>query len=107
MVEVSCSSSVARRPARGDPRLHRHPPSAASPPGLSSFSSPRSQGDEHGRGHLTAATTTDKKIIACWEGAMKQLNVGEFEEVARGLYVEGLAVDHERGVVWFSDVIGG
>lgn len=38
---------------------------------------------------------------------MGQPKVGEFEEVARGLYVEGLAVDHERGVVWFSDVIGG
>lgn len=27
--------------------------------------------------------------------------------LAKGLYLEGLAVDHERGVVWYSDVIGG
>lgn len=32
---------------------------------------------------------------------------GEFEEVARGLYLEGLAIDHEREVVWYSDVIAG
>lgn len=28
-------------------------------------------------------------------------------ELARGLYLEGLAVDHVREVVWYSDVIGG
>jgi len=38
---------------------------------------------------------------------MAQPKVGKFEPVARGLYLEGLAVDHERGVVWYSDVIGG
>jgi sugar lactone lactonase YvrE len=30
-----------------------------------------------------------------------------FEPVARGLYLEGLAVDYERDVVWYSDVITG
>lgn len=32
---------------------------------------------------------------------------GEYEEIARGLYLEGLAVDHQRELVWYSDVIGG
>jgi sugar lactone lactonase YvrE len=32
---------------------------------------------------------------------------GEFTEIARGLYLEGLSVDHQRGVVWYSDVIAG
>lgn len=30
-----------------------------------------------------------------------------FEVVASGLYLEGLAIDHERDVIWYSDVIGG
>jgi sugar lactone lactonase YvrE len=30
-----------------------------------------------------------------------------FEELTRGLYLEGLAVDQKRGLVWVSDVIGG
>jgi sugar lactone lactonase YvrE len=38
---------------------------------------------------------------------MTQPKVGEFAPVARGLYLEGLAVDLERGVVWYSDVIAG
>jgi sugar lactone lactonase YvrE len=38
---------------------------------------------------------------------MGKLAVGQFEKVASGIYLEGLAVDHERGVVWYSDVIGG
>jgi len=33
--------------------------------------------------------------------------VGEFEKVAAGIYLEGLAIDHMRGVVWYSDVIAG
>lgn len=32
---------------------------------------------------------------------------GDFIEIARGLYLEGLTVDHEREVVWYSDVIAG
>jgi sugar lactone lactonase YvrE len=32
---------------------------------------------------------------------------GEFEKVASGIYLEGLAVDHERNIVWYSDVIAG
>jgi sugar lactone lactonase YvrE len=32
---------------------------------------------------------------------------GEFEQLARGLYLEGLAVDYARGIVWYSDVIAG
>jgi sugar lactone lactonase YvrE len=31
----------------------------------------------------------------------------EFEQIAKGLYLEGLAVDQVRGIVWYSDVIGG
>lgn len=31
----------------------------------------------------------------------------EFEKIASGLYLEGLAVDHIRDVVWYSDVIAG
>jgi sugar lactone lactonase YvrE len=30
-----------------------------------------------------------------------------FLPVAKGIYLEGLSVDTERGVVWYSDVIGG
>ena len=30
-----------------------------------------------------------------------------FEPIARGLYLEGLAVDLERGIIWYSDVIAG
>lgn len=33
--------------------------------------------------------------------------MGEFEKIAAGLYLEGLAVDHARNVIWYSDVIGG
>lgn len=35
------------------------------------------------------------------------MNPGEFTEIARGLYLEGLTVDHQREVVWYSDVIAG
>lgn len=38
---------------------------------------------------------------------MKELSVGEFETVASGIYLEGLAVDYKRDIVWYSDVIGG
>ena len=38
---------------------------------------------------------------------MTQAHFEAFDPVARGLYLEGLAVDHERGVVWYSDVVGG
>lgn len=30
-----------------------------------------------------------------------------FEKIASGLYLEGLAVDHVRDVIWYSDVIAG
>lgn len=30
-----------------------------------------------------------------------------FTQVAEGLYLEGLAIDHAREIVWYSDVIGG
>ena len=36
-----------------------------------------------------------------------QAEVGQFETLAAGIYLEGLAVDYERGTVWYSDVIGG
>lgn len=38
---------------------------------------------------------------------MTQATVNGYEPVARGLYLEGLAVDLARGVVWYSDVIAG
>jgi sugar lactone lactonase YvrE len=33
--------------------------------------------------------------------------MGEFEKIASGIYLEGLAVDHVRDVIWYSDVIAG
>lgn len=33
--------------------------------------------------------------------------MGEFAKIASGLYLEGLAVDHDRDVIWYSDVIAG
>jgi sugar lactone lactonase YvrE len=38
---------------------------------------------------------------------MKELYPGQFEKVASGIYLEGLAVDTKRNIVWYSDVIGG
>jgi sugar lactone lactonase YvrE len=38
---------------------------------------------------------------------MKSLTVGQYEQIASGIYLEGLAVDYKRGTVWYSDVIGG
>lgn len=38
---------------------------------------------------------------------MSDLDVGQFEKVASGLYLEGLAVDTVRDIVWYSDVIAG
>ena len=31
----------------------------------------------------------------------------DFAQLAKGLYLEGLAVDYARGIVWYSDVIAG
>jgi sugar lactone lactonase YvrE len=38
---------------------------------------------------------------------MMQSNALGYEPIARGLYLEGLAVDLQRGIVWYSDVIAG
>ncbi len=38
---------------------------------------------------------------------MAQLAVGEFAQIASGLYLEGLGIDLRRDIVWYSDVIGG
>jgi len=38
---------------------------------------------------------------------MQEPIVGQFQKVASGLYLEGLAVDPIRRAVWYSDVIGG
>lgn len=35
------------------------------------------------------------------------LGPDNFQAVARGIYLEGLAADHARGTVWYSDVIAG
>lgn len=38
---------------------------------------------------------------------MDQLAVGNYAALAEGVYLEGLAVDHAREVIWYSDVIAG
>lgn len=38
---------------------------------------------------------------------MTEQLVGEYTKLAEGIYLEGLAVDHVREVVWYSDVIKG
>jgi sugar lactone lactonase YvrE len=38
---------------------------------------------------------------------MGDLAVGDFENLAAGLYLEGLAFDAKRNIVWYSDVIAG
>ncbi len=38
---------------------------------------------------------------------MRSLQVGEYEAIAEGVYLEGLSVDHQRNVIWYSDVIKG
>jgi sugar lactone lactonase YvrE len=38
---------------------------------------------------------------------MAELAVGEYLALAEGIYLEGLAVDHQRGVIGYSDVIAG
>ncbi len=38
---------------------------------------------------------------------MSERGVGQFEKIATGVYLEGLAVDRDRNIVWYSDVIGG
>ena len=38
---------------------------------------------------------------------MGQLAVGEFEKVVAGLWLEGLAIDYQRNIIWYSDVIAG
>lgn len=36
-----------------------------------------------------------------------QACAGEFTPIAAGIYLEGLAVDHDRKVIWYSDVAAG
>lgn len=38
---------------------------------------------------------------------MTQAVTETFEQIAAGLYLEGLAIDHERDTIWYSDVIAG
>ena len=38
---------------------------------------------------------------------MTRLEVEHFQPIAEGVYLEGLAVDEARGVIWYSDVIAG
>jgi sugar lactone lactonase YvrE len=38
---------------------------------------------------------------------MSTLAVGEYQGIAEGVYLEGLSVDHQRNVIWYSDVING
>jgi sugar lactone lactonase YvrE len=41
------------------------------------------------------------------EERMDDLAVGTFKQIGSGVYLEGLAVDHQRNVIWYSDVIAG
>jgi sugar lactone lactonase YvrE len=36
-----------------------------------------------------------------------QTDAAAFTKIASGIYLEGLAVDHERDVIWYSDVMAG
>lgn len=38
---------------------------------------------------------------------MSSVLVEDFQPIAEGVYLEGLAVDEARGVIWYSDVIAG
>src|ERR1700720_4537555 len=38
---------------------------------------------------------------------MPSTQIGHFEPIAKGVYLEGLAVDYARDIVWYSDVIAG
>jgi sugar lactone lactonase YvrE len=38
---------------------------------------------------------------------MTEQAVGEYVALAEGVYLEGLSVDHQRNVIWYSDVIAG
>jgi len=38
---------------------------------------------------------------------LRELQPGEFINLAAGIYLEGLAVDHARDLVWYSDVVAG
>jgi sugar lactone lactonase YvrE len=38
---------------------------------------------------------------------MAEFQNGTFEKIASGIYLEGLAIDRERDVIWYSDVIAG
>lgn len=38
---------------------------------------------------------------------MAALAMDAFDKVASGIYLEGLAVDHDRDTIWYSDVIAG
>lgn len=38
---------------------------------------------------------------------MTQAATSTFGKIASGVYIEGLAIDHERSVIWYSDVIAG
>jgi sugar lactone lactonase YvrE len=38
---------------------------------------------------------------------MAKQDNGKFDRVASGIYLEGLAIDHTRDVIWYSDVIAG
>lgn len=38
---------------------------------------------------------------------MSDMRIENFQPIAEGVYLEGLAVDESRGVIWYSDVIAG
>ena len=49
-------------------------------------------------------TSTDTRTDA---GTRNGQDAGTFAKIAAGLYLEGLSVDHQRDVIWYSDVIAG
>src|SRR5579862_5406122 len=74
----------------------------------------RYDGSGTGLGGDGGIAKNDRSCPACtshdgyqWGMTMKAIKIGEFEQVASGIYLEGLSVDYKRDVVWYSDVIAG
>src|ERR1041384_4042326 len=55
-----------------------------------------------GAGQANVATPATKE-----DDRMGDVGTAAFEKVASGIYLEGLAIDYRRDVIWYSDVIAG
>src|SRR5579862_8286369 len=74
----------------------------------------RHDGSGAGLGGDGISTKNNRSCLKCTSDdgyqrgiTMKAIRIGEFEQVASGIYLEGLSVDYKRDVVWYSDVIAG